>query len=109
MAHRKAFMNHDENTPLTGSSPAKRTNFVKMKNIPSAAGGRVLVAGCMHNYDITLVNGIRITHVSKPKLDKETGVYTFKDIKGRNELYQRRAGSLKSRRIPTRPESRDPQ
>lgn len=76
-------MNHDENTPLTGPSPAKRTNFVNMKNIPWLLLGTVLVAGCMHNYDVTLINGNRITHVTKPKLDKATGVYTFKDIKGR--------------------------
>jgi uncharacterized lipoprotein YajG len=54
-----------------------------MKKILLPLVGVVLLAGCMHSYDVTLVNGIRITHVTKPKLDKKTGVYTFKDIKGR--------------------------
>jgi hypothetical protein len=54
-----------------------------MKNILLLLLWAVLLAGCMHGYDITLVNGIKITHVSKPKLNKQTGVYTFKDIKGR--------------------------
>ena len=57
-----------------------------MKNIlVLPVGAVVLLAGCMHNYDITLVNGMKITRVSKPKLDKETDVYTFKDIKGRKK------------------------
>jgi hypothetical protein len=29
-----------------------------------------------------LVDGRRITRVSKPKFDKETGMYTFTNIKG---------------------------
>lgn len=53
-----------------------------MKNILLLLLGAVFLAGCMHNYDITLVNGMKITRVSKPKLNKETGVYTYKDIKG---------------------------
>jgi hypothetical protein len=53
-----------------------------MKNILVLLLGTVFLAGCMHNYDLTLVNGMRITHVSKPKLNKETGVYSFTDIKG---------------------------
>jgi hypothetical protein len=39
----------------------------------------------MHHYDITMVNGLRITHVSRPKLDKVNGVYTFTNIKGEKE------------------------
>ena len=56
--------------------------FVKMKNILLLLLGAVFLAGCMHHYDITLINGMRITHVSKPKLDKKNGVYTYTDIKG---------------------------
>ncbi len=56
-----------------------------MKNILVLLIGAVFLAGCMHNYDITLVNGMKITRVSKPKLNKETDVYTFKDIKGRKK------------------------
>jgi PBP1b-binding outer membrane lipoprotein LpoB len=54
-----------------------------MKNVLVLLLSSVFLAGCMHNYDLTLVNGKKITHVSKPKLNKETGVYTFKDVKGR--------------------------
>jgi hypothetical protein len=42
----------------------------------------VCLTGCAHRYDITLVNGMRITRVTKPKLDKETGAYIYKNIKG---------------------------
>jgi type IV secretory pathway VirD2 relaxase len=54
-----------------------------MKNTLLLLLGAVFLAGCMHHYDLTLINGMRITRVSKPKLNKETGVYTYKDIKGR--------------------------
>ncbi len=53
-----------------------------MKNVFLCLLGTALLTGCMHNYDLTLVNGGKITHVSKPKLDKKTGVYTFTDVKG---------------------------
>jgi len=76
-------MSNEENALLAGSSPAKRTVFVKMKKMLLALAGTIFLAGCMHNWDVTLVNGTRITHVSKPKLDKQTGVYSFKDVKGR--------------------------
>jgi Bacterial protein of unknown function (DUF903) len=75
-------MSNDENTLFVGSSPAKRTNIVKMKNVLLFFLGAVCLTGCMHNYDLTLVNGGSITHVSKPKLDKKNGIYTFTDIKG---------------------------
>jgi hypothetical protein len=53
-----------------------------MKNVLVLLLASVFLAGCMHNYDLTLVNGMKITRVSKPKLDKETGVYTFTNIRG---------------------------
>jgi hypothetical protein len=53
-----------------------------MKNVLLLLLGTVFLSGCMHHYDMTLVNGARITHVSKPKLDKATGTYTYTDIKG---------------------------
>jgi hypothetical protein len=58
---------------------------LKVKNILLLLLGAVFLAGCIHNYDITEVNGIRITHVSKPKLNKRTGVYTYTDIKGQKK------------------------
>jgi uncharacterized lipoprotein YajG len=53
-----------------------------MKNILLLLLSSVVLAGCMHNYDLTLVNGKKITRVSKPKLNKETGVYTYEDVRG---------------------------
>lgn len=41
-----------------------------------------LVTGCAHRYDITLTNSVRLTNVSKPVLDRATGVYIYKDVKG---------------------------
>jgi len=76
-------MSNEENTPFAGSSPAKRTNFVKMKNVLLLLLGALFLTGCMHNYDLTLINGGKMTRVSKPKLDKNTGLYSFTDIKGR--------------------------
>ncbi len=70
---------------LADSRHVERANIVKMKNVLLLLLGSVLLTGCMHNYDVTLVNGMKITRVSKPKLNKETGVYTFKDIKGREK------------------------
>ena len=71
-----------ENTENAGSSPAKRTNIVKMKKVLFSLLGTVLLTGCMHNYDLTLVNGTKITGVSKPKFNKETGAYTFTNVRG---------------------------
>jgi hypothetical protein len=42
-----------------------------------------LLAGCAHRYDITLTNSVRLTNVSKPVLDREAGVYIYKDVSGR--------------------------
>ena len=56
-----------------------------MKNVLVLLLGAVFLAGCIHNYDVTLANGMKITHVSKPKLNKETDVYTYTDIKGRKK------------------------
>jgi hypothetical protein len=39
--------------------------------------------GCARHYNIVLTNGNVYTAVGKPKYDKATGAYTFKDSKGR--------------------------
>jgi hypothetical protein len=40
------------------------------------------LTGCARHYKITLSNGSVITTQSKPKLDKKTGAYHFKDARG---------------------------
>jgi hypothetical protein len=42
----------------------------------------VLLAGCAHRYDITLVNGERVTNVTKPVLNRGEGVFYYKDVRG---------------------------
>ena len=43
----------------------------------------ILLAGCAHRYDMTLTNGVKITNVTKPMLNREQSVYTYKDVNGR--------------------------
>jgi hypothetical protein len=74
-------MRNEENT-LWQVQPARRANFVKTKNALLLLLATVFLAGCMHNYDLTLINGMKITRVSKPKYDKKNGVYTYTDITG---------------------------
>jgi hypothetical protein len=42
----------------------------------------LLLAGCAHRYDITLVNGERVTNVTKPILNRSEGVFYYKDVRG---------------------------
>jgi hypothetical protein len=41
-----------------------------------------LLSGCAYRYDMTLTNGGRVTNVTKPVLDRDTGVFTYKDVAG---------------------------
>jgi hypothetical protein len=60
-----------------------RRDFCRMKNVFVLLLGVVLLTGyMMHHYDITLINGGSITHVSKPKFDKETGYYSYTNMRG---------------------------
>jgi ABC-type Fe3+-hydroxamate transport system substrate-binding protein len=43
----------------------------------------VFVAGCASRYQIVLTNGTILTTNSRPKLDKATNSYTYKDAKGK--------------------------
>ncbi len=42
----------------------------------------VMQSGCIRRYQVTLTNGGVISTHSKPKLDKATGVYRFRDAHG---------------------------
>jgi hypothetical protein len=41
-----------------------------------------LLSGCAHHYDMTLTNGLKVTNVTKPILNRDTGVFTYKDVAG---------------------------
>ncbi len=55
---------------------------IRMKMLFPALAAVLLLAGCAHRYDVTLTNGVRLTNVSRPLLDRESGVYVYKDIAG---------------------------
>ena len=42
----------------------------------------LLLTGCANRYDITLFNGTTIRTKSKPRLEKESSIYTFTDLAG---------------------------
>jgi hypothetical protein len=44
--------------------------------------GGVLLSGCAHHYDMVLTNGMRVTRVSKPVFNQQSGVYTYTDVAG---------------------------
>jgi hypothetical protein len=41
-----------------------------------------LLTGCARRYDITLVNGERVSNVTKPILDRDRGAFFYKDVAG---------------------------
>jgi hypothetical protein len=53
-----------------------------MKKVLPLLVTMLLLAGCAHHYDMTLTNGVRVTNVSKPVLNPESGMYTYKDVAG---------------------------
>jgi hypothetical protein len=59
-----------------------------MKNVMLLFVGSFFLAGCAHDYDMVLMNGMVITHVSKPKLDKAEGIYTYSNVTGEKEYIQ---------------------
>jgi hypothetical protein len=70
--------------------------FVSKEEFASARGWRgfraakilpccvsaALLAGCARHYDIAMTNGERVTNVTKPILDRESGVFAYKDVAG---------------------------
>jgi hypothetical protein len=76
---------------VTGSQiilpfPGRNRTFSGMKRLPISllAVLAALLSGCAHRYDMTLTNGIRITNVSRPLLDRDQGIYTYKDVTGQS-------------------------
>ena len=59
-------------------------NYFKfsMKRFVLMALAAALLAGCVR-YDMLLTNGGRITNVSKPRFDATNGIYSYKDVTGR--------------------------
>jgi hypothetical protein len=55
----------------------------KLAKLPPLIMAAALLAGCARRYDITLVNGIRVTNVTKPILHREDGVFIYKDVTGK--------------------------
>ena len=56
-----------------------------MKGVVLLALLIAITVGCANRYKITLTNGNTITTRSKPKLDKESGAYRFKNAKGERD------------------------
>ena len=56
--------------------------FKKMKRLFPGLAALLLLAGCAHRYDVILTNNMRVTNVSKPRLDRSAGVYVWKDVNG---------------------------
>lgn len=57
-----------------------------MKQVFASLLATVLLTGCAHRYDMTLVDGLTITRVTKPKLNKDTGMYEYTDIRGNTKF-----------------------
>jgi hypothetical protein len=53
-----------------------------MKRVPSILVATLLLAGCAQHYDMVLTNGVRVTNVTKPTLNEDSGYYTYKDVVG---------------------------
>jgi hypothetical protein len=58
-----------------------RHGFRPAKLLPWLFAAAVLT-GCARRYDITLTNGDRVTNVTRPVLDRQSGVFTYKDVAG---------------------------
>jgi hypothetical protein len=58
--------------------------FPVMKKVIAIIFVAILVAGCRSSYDVTLTNGMQFTGVTKPKLEREKGVYVFNNAAGKN-------------------------
>jgi hypothetical protein len=69
--------------PRRSRSPLSTAWLKAIKLVLPGMAALLLLAGCAHRYDITLTNSVRLTNVSKPVLDREAGVYLYKDVTGK--------------------------
>ncbi|HEV7925267.1 MAG TPA: YgdI/YgdR family lipoprotein [Verrucomicrobiae bacterium] len=76
-------MNIEKNTSLANSRFAQSLHRGKLAKLLLLFLSTSLLAGCAHRYDIMLTNGERVTNVTKPVLDREHGVFAYKDVTGR--------------------------
>ena len=53
-----------------------------MKHVLALFIVAIALTGCHTGYDITTTNGMKITGVSKPRLDPQTSFYYYKDAAG---------------------------
>jgi hypothetical protein len=53
-----------------------------MKTVLPMLAMALMLAGCAHRYDMVLTNGVRVSNVTKPVLNEESGTYTYKDVAG---------------------------
>lgn len=55
----------------------RKTRFVAI------LAAMTILAGCASEYVISTTSGVMIPTKGKPKLDEDTGIYTYKDDEGR--------------------------
>jgi uncharacterized lipoprotein YajG len=56
--------------------------YAHMNKVLPMLAAALLLAGCAQHYDMTLTNGVRVTNVTKPILNTESGTYNYKDVAG---------------------------
>ncbi len=75
-------MNIENNLSEANSWFANLFHRCKLSSTLPCLVATALLTGCAHHYDITLVNGERVTNVTKPVLNRSEGVFYYKDVRG---------------------------
>jgi hypothetical protein len=70
------------NLSKAGADLAQAVSRSKVSKLLLLLFFAMLFQGCAHRYDIMLTNGSRVTNVTKPVLNRETGTFTYKDVAG---------------------------
>jgi hypothetical protein len=82
-----------EKHSLEAVSHAAQPRFgIKLISLLSCLCAAMLLMGCARHYDLTLTDGTRITNVTKPVLDRQTGVFSYKDVTG--HVHQKNAAHV---------------